>query len=420
MRVAVVVLHADAVVRGDDEPIGDGAIAVAEDGVILDVGRAPDVLPRHAGARIERVRGVVLPGLVNAHTHLELSALRGAVPGGAGFVPWVERLIGIRIEMRPDEDAQAIDAAVADLDGFGTAAVGEVTNSLASVGALRRERFAGCVFHEVSGIERGAVMRRVGALAEDVHARFGHAAQEAAPDLAYALAPHALYTTHADAVRTMVDHARVHGRRTSIHLAEHAAERRVLERGDGPIADWVATRLKIPRAAQSWPGASPVALAAELGVLAPHVVLVHLADAREDELAKVADAGAPVVLCPRSNLHIEAKLPPVLAMLRAGIAPALGTDSLASNGSLDVLAEARAIADRFPSVAPSELVRMATWNGASALGLPDLGRVAVGARPGLFAIDGDLGELEPCAFALRHVKAKRRWIIPRAQRPTKS
>jgi aminodeoxyfutalosine deaminase len=119
------------------------------------------------------------------------------------------------------------------------------------------------------------------------------------------------------------------------------------------------------------------------------------------------------VLCPRSNLYIEVKLPPLLALRAAGVEPALGTDSLASNVSLDVLAEARALGDRFPSVPPRELLQMATWNGARALGRADLGRIAKGARPGIGAIDGELGDEDPSAFVLRHVKRERRWVSRR-------
>jgi cytosine/adenosine deaminase-related metal-dependent hydrolase len=353
---------------------------------------------------VERVRGIVLPGLVNAHAHVELSALRGRVPGGAGFGPWVEKLVEARMAWEPDEDVAAIERAVDELCAFGTRAIGEVTNSLAAVGPLANKKSAGCIFHEVYGGEREGVMRRVRALLGQIEERLG---QWSAPELTYAPAAHTLYTTHEDAVREIIEHARVRGRRTSLHLAEHAAERRALEHGDGPIVEWFAKRLKLPPV--RWPLESPIAVAARLGVLAPHVLLVHLADARPAELERVAASGAAVVLCPRSNLHIEARLPPLLAMREAGIDPALGTDSLASNASLDVLAEARALADRFPSVPPVELVRMATWNGARALGRPDLGRLAPGAQPGLLAVDCDPGG-DVCASLLRCVKAPRRWL----------
>ena len=404
-------IHADAVVTGDAGVVRDGAVVVDDAGAIVEVGPAGDVLPRHAGLPVERVRGVLLPGLVNAHTHLELSALRGRVPGGAGFVPWVEHMIGVRAELRPEEDAEAIGKAVDELASYGTVGVGEVTNSLAAVRALARRGFVGCIFHEVFGVERDALERRVAGLARLVEETLG---AWPGADLAYAPTAHTLYTTHPDVVRRLFREARDRGERASVHLAEHAAERRFLEHGDGPIADWYESRLKLRRDLVEWPGASPIAFADELGALGPHVLAVHLTDARPDELDLVARRGSPVVLCPRSNLYIETRLPPLLAVRAAGLFPALGTDSLASNASLDVLAEARALADRFPTVPARDLLRMATWEGARALGRADIGRVAPGARPGLFAIDGDPGDA-PDAFVLRQVRAPRRWIVRRTQ-----
>jgi cytosine/adenosine deaminase-related metal-dependent hydrolase len=402
-------VHADAIVTGDDAVVRDGAVVVGARGEVVDFGPAAEVLPRHAGAAVERVRGVVLPGLVNAHTHLELSALRGQVPGGAGFVPWVEHLIGLRAEALPEQDAEAIEQAVRDLDACGTVAVGEVTNSLAAVPVLVRFGFAGRVFHEVFGVEREPLERRLAELPAMIEERLGAWPGD---ELAYSPTPHTLYTTHREIVRRIVRDARDRGARVSVHLAEHAAERRFLEAGEGPIVGWYESRLKLRRDLLEHPGKSPLALADELGVLAPHVLLVHLTDARVDELRLVAQRGCPVVFCPRSNLHIETRLPPLLAALAAGLVPALGTDSLASNASLDVLAEARALADRFPGVPATELVRMATWEGARALGRTDVGRIARGARPGLVAIDGESGD-DACAFVLRNVRSPRRWVSRR-------
>jgi aminodeoxyfutalosine deaminase len=402
-------VHADAVVTGDAEVVRDGAVVVDARGTVIDVGPAGEVLARHAGIAPERVRGVLLPGLVNAHTHIELSALRGQVPGGAGFVPWVEQMIGVRAEVRPEDDAAAIDEAVADLEAFGTVAVGEVSNSLSAVQPLARRGFVGRVFHEVFGIERVPLEQRVADLPKIIAERVG---EWPSPDLAYTPTPHTLYTTHAAVVRRLAREARERGSRISLHLAEHAAERRFLEHGDGPIPAWYEMRLKLRRDLLEWPGRSPIALADDLGALGPHTICVHLTDARPEELEQVARRGAPVVFCPRSNLFIETRLPPLLAARAAGIFPGLGTDSLASNASLDVLAEARALADRFPTVPARDLLRMATWEGARALGRDDVGRVARGSRPGLFAVDGDPGD-DPCAFVLKNVRAPRRWIVRR-------
>ncbi len=403
-------VHADALVTGDGDAIGDAAVVVDERCEVIDVGRAGDVLPRHGGIAVERARGVLVPGLVNAHTHLELSALRGCVPGGSGFVPWVEHLIGARVEARPEDDEEAIERAVEELDASGTVAVGEVTNSLGAVHALARRGFIGSVFHEVFGVDRASVERRVAELPRILEERVG---SWPSPDLAYAPTPHTLYTTHESVVRRLVRDARDRHVRVSVHLSEHAPERRFLEHGDGPVRNWYEARLKLRPESIAWPGKAPIALADEWGVLDSHVLCVHLTDARPRELELVARRGAPLVFCPRSNLFIEARLPPLIAARAAGLVPALGTDSLASNTSLDVLAEARALADRFPTVPAVELLRMATWEGARALGLPDVGRIARGARPGIFLVEGQPEGRDPSAFVLANVRAPRRWVARR-------
>ena len=182
-------VHADAIITGDADPLHDGAVVFEVTGEIVDVGAAAEVLPRHGGLAAERVRGVVLPGLVNAHTHLELSTLRGRVAGGTGFVPWVEQMIGARAELQPEGDAEAIDAAVGDLVAFGTVAVGEVTNSLAAVHALARHGLVGCVFHEAFGVERASLEKRLSELPKTIEERVGAWPSQ---DLTYAVTPHTL------------------------------------------------------------------------------------------------------------------------------------------------------------------------------------------------------------------------------------
>lgn len=407
------IVHADWVLTGDAGPIPDGAVAHDVDGTILDVGRASEVLPRHAGLETRRVRGVVFPGLVNAHTHVELSFLHGKVPGGRGFVPWVDTLVAIRTESAPDEIDEAVSLAVQDLARFATVAVGEVTNSLAAVAALARTGLAGCVFHEVVGLDREAAMRRIEGLRAEL--------EEKVPawptkELRYAPSPHTLYTLHEDATRTLLASARERGVVASVHLAEHPSERLAVEEGEGPVPDWFRSRFKQH---PTFPRRPLFDVAADVGALRPGVVLVHLTEARPDELARVAASGASVVFCPRSNLFIEGKLPPLLAARAAGLDVALGTDSLASNVSLDVLEEARTLADRFPSVPADELFAMASWNGARALGQKDLGRIARGARPGVFAVEdvqstGDRSGIDhPSRWLLTHSNEPRLEIVPR-------
>ena len=202
-----------------------------------------------------------------------------------------------------------------------------------------------------------------------------------------------------------------------MHLAEHAAEIAFLRDGSGPFADFLAQR-GVPLGDFVPPGMSPVAYAESLGVLSPSILAVHLCATGRAELARVKALGAFAVLCPRSNLFIELKLPPLYDILEVGLTPALGTDSLASNTTLDVLAEAAALSDRFPQVDRGMLISMATFYGAEALGLSHrVGALAVGRSPGVLAFDLAQPVADPLRHLLRAPPPARR-VLARPRLPT--
>jgi cytosine/adenosine deaminase-related metal-dependent hydrolase len=387
-------------------PIADGAVIFDDQGCVVAVGEGHALRASHAAASWSHEQAILMPGLVNAHTHLELSSLRGQTRSGGGFAPWALSMMEARQKLYPEQDFEAIEAAVSELVRLGTAAVGEVTNSLASIEALSSAPLIGCVFHEVFGITRarGEAMRTAAREARDDLSHWPE-------NLRYTRAPHTLFSLHPDIVRALVEDARESGLRTSLHLSEHAAERAFLLEGSGPLADYLASRaLDAPD--WSFPGTSPVDYAKALGVLARDVIAVHLCATTPDELRLVAEAGAPAVLCPRSNLFIELKLPPLYDVLSAGLRPGLGTDSLASNTTLDVLAEAAALRERFPRVEAMLLLRMATWYGAVALDLTHrVGALAPGLAPGLVAFEIKNQVADPAAFLLRFPSTPRRVLV---------
>jgi aminodeoxyfutalosine deaminase len=400
--------------KPDQAPIKNGAIVLDGGGKVLSVGTAAALKLSYPGLGFRHERALLLPGLVNAHVHLELSALRGETRSGGGFGPWVTSMMEKRERILPEQDADAIEQGVSELLRAGTVAIGEVTNTLASVDALASAPLMGRIFHEVFGMRRetAQVMR---GLAEQARAARGVFPS----NLSYALAPHTLYSLNPDSARELVC-ARGEGR-TSLHLAEHAAERAFLRDGSGPFAEFLRAR-KVGPADWDPPGVSPVHYADQLGLLSPDLLAVHLCATTKDELAIVKARAAQVVLCPRSNLFIELKLPPLFDMLALGIEPALGTDSLASNTTLDVLAEACALHDRFPQVPALEFVSMASWYGARALGLSQrVGALAEGLAPGLLAVDLADPEIDPLKVLLRSPPPGRRVLcrpaLPTAARP---
>jgi aminodeoxyfutalosine deaminase len=305
-------------------PIRDGALSLDEDGVLVAVGRAVDF----ARVPVEERRGVILAGFVNAHTHLELSHMR--VEGGDGLVPWIKRVLA----SRTPPVAGAIDAAVAALEERGTVAVADVSNTGASLAALRRSSLTYRVF-----LER--VAPRPAEPIADLPAVEG------------IVTAHSTYATHREALLASGT--------ASIHVEEDPAERDWLVEGLGPLAEILPPR---PPA-----GLRPVPYLDSLGLLGPRTMLVHMTCADDDSIGLAARRGAAVVLCPRSNLHIGGRLPRWRAMRAAGCRIALGTDSLASCDSLDVLADVAVLAR--DGAEPAWLLDAATRGGASALGLAE-------------------------------------------------
>lgn len=394
-------------------PLRDASVVLDDEARVLAVGATVELRARFPQASFCDEPAILLPGLVNAHVHLELSKLRGETRSGGGFGPWVTSMMERRDALSPEQDAEAIDAGISELLRAGTVAIGEVSNTLASVELLASAPLLGRVFHEVFGMSR-EVARHSVALARERR----KSVRDWPHNLSYALAPHTVYSLHPDVLRELTDDAHKEGVRTSLHLSEHAAERAFLHDASGPFADFLARR-NVPTSDFSAPGLSPVDYARKLGVLGPQVLAIHLCATTREELVRVREAGSPAVLCPRSNLFIELKLPPLFDILEAGLTPGLGTDSLASNTTLDVLAEATALRDRFPQVDPGLLVSMATWYGAVALGLSHrVGALREGLSPGLLAIDLERPVVDPLKYLLRSPPPGRRVLArPAMPRP---
>jgi len=350
---------------GRAEALRDGALALEGDRVVA-VGPR-DQIEAGAGRRAEPIDALLLPALVNAHTHLELSHLSGRVPGGGGLPGWIGRFLRTRAAT-PDDPA-AVEAGVASLAGHGVAAVGDVTNTLAPLASLARHGVAGTLFHEVFGLAEG----RIGAaLAEARRAR--EAAGAPGPGLRVIPSPHAVYSTRPAVLAELL-----RAGPASVHLAEDPAERAFLARGEGPFAAAMAalgSDADFPR------GRSAVACAAP--ALHPGNLAVHLVDLDAGDLAALAAGGATGVLCPRSNLHIGGRLPDLPRLLEAGLPLAVGTDSLASAPSLSPLAELALLGRAFPQVSAARLLPLA-WRGA-AVGAPAVGRLAPGRCPGVLAL----------------------------------
>lgn len=357
-------------------------------------GRIREVRPARPGDP-DSLDGLLTAGLVNAHTHLELSAV-GQVAGGT-FLGWFDGLMqaghGLSAEAREDAGREAAK----DLFASGHAVVCDVSNRGDTAPWLLDAGLSGVVQHEHLGLDRGGLPDLLARVLEiGAVDRTEQAVVHTRP------APHAPTST-APALIALCARAPGHAVPASMHVAETAGELQFLIDRTGPFAR-ILDQLR--RDWRWWepPGVSPVAYLSMLGVLADLVVVhgVHLSSLDRELLR---EAGAPLCLCPRSNAHIEGQLPDVGALVASGVPLALGTDSLASCPDLDVLGDARLLCQQSPATPAETWLRAATVGGARALRMERFGELVQGSAPGLLFFEG-AGD---CAAALT---APRRWLAP--------
>jgi cytosine/adenosine deaminase-related metal-dependent hydrolase len=349
--------------------------------------------------------GLVVPGLVNAHTHLELSWLRAphGVPAG-GFVPWGQSLFA-RLAEAPSQ-AERLDAArtgVRTLRGHGTALISDVGGALPMAPLLLDEGLSAVAGVELLGFDASGVEGLV-ARAETL----GGISHGPSCRVVERPCAHAPYSTAPQVIRAALGR-RVGGAPASIHLAEDRDELELLATGGGR---WATFLDDLGRDWRWWraPGGSPVSYLAGLGVLGPQTLLVHGVHLDAADRALLAATGTPLVLCPRSNLHIGGELPDVPSLIEAGVPLALGTDSLGSCPDTDVLGEIPALCDAFPDIPTCTWLGLACEAGAHALCFSELGRVVPGARPGLLALGAELDDLRTGP------PASRRWLVSPGRR----
>jgi cytosine/adenosine deaminase-related metal-dependent hydrolase len=363
--------HAAWILPINEPPIRDGWIAV-DRGRVAALGRRA---PADGAHTVDLGEVAVLPGLVNAHTHLELSYLRGAVPPSAAFIPWVRAVIAGRRQgpdPRAPEVLAAIDSAISEVVASGTAIVGDVSNTLTTFGPLARSSLAAVVFYELirfNAPDPEAVVeqacREIEALVptERVHASLA------------AHAPYSVAPLVFRAIRRAVD--RNPFAPCSVHLSESAEEMEFIRSGGGP---WRALLQELGSWDPAWvpPGGTPVQFLDDSGFLDARVLAVHGVQMTNADLRRLVARGTPLVTCPRSNGQTGAGAPPIEAFYRSGVRVAIGTDSLASAPDLNLFAEVATMRALAPDVPAAALLDSATRQGARAL-----------------AFDGDYGTIEP-------------------------
>jgi 5-methylthioadenosine/S-adenosylhomocysteine deaminase len=342
-------------------PIPDGAVRI-EDDRIAAVGRRKDLSA--AGAACEELGdAAILPGLVNCHVHLELGAVgRVAEPT---FVGWLLEVRARRAALSLPAQAAAAAAGARALRAGGVTAVGEVSSTGQSLGALAAAGLRGVVYREVLGVEPPRAAAALQAARTDLALMAG----SAGPRLRAGLSPHSAYACSeallAGAARLAAS-ARVP---LCMHVAESREEREYLAVGTGDIPGRLYPAVGAAPSRRR-PAESPVAYLDELDALPEQALLVHAVHLDAADLPRLRRRQARVAHCPRSNALLSGGVAPVPALLAAGIPVGLGTDSLAGVASLDLWDEMRAaLAAQAGRLDAGAVLHMATLGGAACLGL---------------------------------------------------
>ena len=380
--MAVTIYTARWVLPIDGVPLEHGEVVI-EDGVIAAV--RPCRTP--ANQRRDFGEAVLMPGLVNAHSHLEYTALRGFLED-VPFFPWIRALTAAKAALTADDWLWSARLGAVESIAAGTTTLGDNTDAGVTMRVLAESGLRGVVYQELFGIDD---REPVGPILDSLRAKVAVHRRLASDRVLVGVSPHALYTIRPALFTAINAYVAEEGLPTSIHIAESPSESALTERGEGPFAEMYARR------GITWeaPKTTPTRYVADLGALGPTTLAVHCVHQTQADILLLAASGAAVIHCPKSNAKLGAGVAPLAAWLRTpGLHLGLGTDSAVSNNALDLFEEMRfalllqrAVRQEVEVVTARDVVRMATLGGAEALGLAhQTGSLTPGKRADMIAV----------------------------------
>ena len=382
------IIRARTLVTMDGTPIDNGAVAVSENRVV-DVGKFGDIKTPNAGEILDLGEQALLPGLINAHCHLDYTCLRGKIPPKKSFVDWIQAINAEKATLSPKDYLASIDDGLAEARRFGTTTIANLTAFPELIPQIRAQLrtwwFAELIDIRAPERAKELVDRAIESLGR---ARPEPVLSEAEGGAPWGLAPHALFTASKDVYWRCEEIARREQILLTTHLAESREEMQMFQDASGPLYEFLKS---IGRRMDDCGGETPLEqfLGATGGRALPHWIVAHLNELAESdfELLERSASKFHIVHCPRShNFFGHGRFGfERLRSLMFNIC--LGTDSLASNEDLSLFAEMQAFQKAFPSVSPEAILPMVTVNPAMALHQENaLGRIRRGFQADLVAL----------------------------------
>ena len=405
------IVRARTVVTMDGAPIENGAVAI-EGEKIVDVGTFDEVKSRNSADVVDLGEQALLPGLINAHCHLDYTCLRGKIPRQKSFADWIGAIISEKEKLSPQDYVASINEGFAEAKKFGTTTIANLTAFPELISQIRPpirtwwfaelidvrrqlDRPAGLIAlssqaanAEVVRSPRDAeenltaLSRRV----LDVDEQVDSAVKLLKRASHWGLAPHAPFTASAGLYRRCDEIARRGNVLLATHLAESREEMEMFSNSRGPLADFLA---RLGRDNSDLHGATPVAHASEFCEFDDRWLLVHLNEIVMDDLERLLRQKTQphIVHCPRSRGYFGHSPFKFGKFRKLGFNICLGTDSLATNDDLNLFAEMRAFQRYRPKVSPREILEMVTVNPARALQQENaLGRIQPGFHADLIRV----------------------------------
>jgi cytosine/adenosine deaminase-related metal-dependent hydrolase len=363
-----------------DQPLRRGVITTLDDGTVISVEDMNGSLKE--SHTVEFHNGIIIPGFVNCHCHLELSHLKGAISGGKGLGDFILEVRNSR-EASPEEIISSAQSAESELYYEGIVLCADICNSSSTFELKKTSRIRYLNLLEVFGINPERAVQRM----EEI-ARVAENARKSG--LEYYLTPHSVYAVSVTLFRLLKKETGTN-RITSVHFMESKEEEQFLRDHSGPLRQSYESSGIMP-AHPDMPEDHVNAILDEV-TASGSLILVHNTFTDKKTIREINKRGnTSWCLCAGSNIFIENKVPPADLLFSEGCNIVIGTDSLASNNKMSILTELKILQKNFPSVNLEELVRWATINGAMALGEErNYGKIEPGMKPGLLLLqDVDL------------------------------
>lgn len=371
LPITAPVIIQGAVAVAGSRIVAVGPVAAVKNAIQARVAAAPQRWHDHG-------EGAILPALVNTHVHLEFTALAGSIPPQSNLPAWLRAAMAGRAALNSEAVVAGIQQGLAELHRYGTGLVGEVSNTGDSLPWLAASDVAFHYFYECLGFD----LLQSGPLEVD----FPFLARPEAEVWPVSAAAHAPYSVSAPLCQRLTAWNRARGRPNAVHLAESPEETEFLQQGRGPFRELLEARGRWYEGFQP-PGCGPAQYLEQLGFWQHPSLAVHGVYLSPAERELLARRGVFLALCPRSNLHTGVGLPDLLALRAAGVKLTLGTDSRASTADMNLFQDMRLLQEAFPAVPTAELLAMATWHGAQALGRhEEFGSLKPGARAALLFV----------------------------------